>query len=68
MTKDEALEIIFFSLQFRGLMESLEEPKKQLSPDEWKEVFRVLMDDVDKFVAKRMAELPEGNAGKTFRA
>ena len=49
-------------------MDALEEVKRQLTPDEWQEVSRELMNDVDKFVAQRMAELSEGEAGKGFRA
>jgi hypothetical protein len=66
-TKD-ALEIIFSSPQYRELIEVLEEAKKQLSPDEWQEVSQALMNDVDEFVAQRLAELSEGEAGKMFRA
>ena len=38
MTKDEALEIIFTSPQYRELLEALEEAKKTLSPEEWREI------------------------------
>jgi hypothetical protein len=68
MTRDEALESIFTSPQYRELMAALEEAKKLLSPDEWQEVSRALMHDVDNFMAQRLAELSEGQAGKTFRA
>ena len=68
MTKDDALEIIFTSPQYRELMEALEEAKEQLSPDEWHEVSQALMNDVDKDVEQRLAELSEGEAGKLFRA
>ena len=68
MTKDEALEIIFSSPQYRELIEVLEEAKQQLSPDEWQEVSQTLISDVDKYVTQRLAELSEGEAGKTFRA
>ena len=64
MTKDEAMEIITFSPQCLELMSALEEAKKQLSP----EVSQALMDDVDKFVAQRFAELSEAEAGIIFRA
>jgi hypothetical protein len=67
MTKDEAIEIIFYSPQYRELIEALEEAKKTLSPDEWQEVSQTLVNDVDKFVAQRITELSEGEAGKTIR-
>ena len=38
------------------------------NPSEWQEVSRVLMNDMDTFVAQRLAELYMGKAGKTFRA
>jgi hypothetical protein len=68
MTYVEAMEIIFTSPQYRELMDALEDAKKHLSPEEWQEVFDMLMNDVDTFVARRLAELSEGEAGKTFRA
>ena len=68
MKKDDALEMIFSSLQYRELMDALEEARKQLSPDEWQEVSRMRMHKVDSYVAQRLAELSEGEAGKTFRA
>ena len=68
MTKDDALEIIFTSPQYRELMEALEEAKEQFSPNEWHEVSQALMNDVDEFVAQRLAELPEKETCKTFRA
>jgi hypothetical protein len=68
MTKDEAMEIITFSPQYLELMEALEEAKKTLSPDEWQEVSQALMNDVDRFVTQRLAELSEGETDKTFRA
>jgi hypothetical protein len=68
MTKDEALEIILSSPQYQELMAALEEAKQQLSPDEWQEVSRALMIDVDRFITQCLAELSEGEAGKTFRA
>ena len=43
MKKDDALEMIFSSLQYRELMDALEEARKQLSPDEWQEVSRMRM-------------------------
>ena len=69
MTKDEALEIITSSPQYRELMEALEDAKKQLSPDECREVSPALMNDVNTFVAQRLEELSEGTeVRKTFRA
>jgi hypothetical protein len=68
MTKDEALEIVTSSPQYRGLIEALEEAKEQFSPDEWQEVSQALMNNVDYFVAQRLAELSEVEAGNTFRA
>ena len=68
MTKDEALVIIFSSPQYRELVEALEDAKKTLSPDEWQEVSQALMNDVDRFVTQRVAELSEGETDKTFRA
>ena len=68
MTNDQALEIISSSLQYRELIEGLEEAEKQFSPDEWREVSQALMNDVDAFVAQRLEELSEGQAGNTFRA
>ena len=68
MTKDEVMEIIFSSSQYRELMEALEEANKQLSLEEWQEVSHALMNDADKFVEQRLAELSEREAGKTFRA
>jgi uncharacterized membrane protein YfbV (UPF0208 family) len=50
MTKDEAMEIIFSSPQYRELMDALEVAKKTLSTDDWKEVSQTLMNEVDKFV------------------
>jgi hypothetical protein len=67
MTKDEAMEIIFSSPQYRGLIEALEEAKEQFSPDEWQEVSQALMNEVDKFVAQQIAELSELVEGNTFR-
>ena len=68
MTKDEALEIIFSSPQYRELMEALEDAKEEFSPDEWQEVSQTLMNNVDKYVGQRLAELSEGEAGIKFRA
>jgi len=68
MTKDDAMEIIFTSPQYRELMEALNEAKKQLSPEDWQEVSDTLINDVEKFVAQRKEELSEGDAGRTFRA
>ena len=68
MKTDDALEMIFSSPQYRELMDALEDAKKQLSPDEWQEISRMLMHKVDSYVAQRLAELSEGEAGKTFRA
>jgi hypothetical protein len=49
-------------------MKALELAKKTLTPDEWQDVTQLLMHDVDKYVTQRLAELSEGEAGKTFRA
>ena len=68
MTNDQALEIISSSLQYRELIEALEEAEKQFSPDEWREVSQALMNDVDAFVAQRLEELSKGEEGNTFRA
>jgi hypothetical protein len=68
MTRNEALETIFSSPEFRELMESLEEAKKQLSPDGWQEVSQAVINDVAEFVTQRVAELSEEKAGKTFPA
>ena len=68
MTKDEAIDIIFSSPQYLELMKALEDAKQQLSPDEWQKVSRTLMNDVETFVARRLAELSEVEAGKSFRA
>jgi hypothetical protein len=68
MTKDKAIDIIFSSPQYLELMKALEDAKQQLSPDEWQEVSRTLMNDVETFVARRLAELSEVEAGKSFRA
>jgi hypothetical protein len=38
MTKDEAMQIIFTSQQYREYMDALEDAKKHLSPEEWQEV------------------------------
>ena len=38
MTKDKAIDIIFSSPQYLELMKALEEAKKTISPDEWREV------------------------------
>jgi hypothetical protein len=67
MTKDEAMEIITFNPQYLELMKVLEEVKEKLSPDEWQEVSRTLMNEVDKFVTQQIAELSELVEGKTFR-
>ena len=74
MTKDKAIDIIFSSPQYLELMKALElmktleDAKKQLSPDEWQKVSRTPMNDVETFVARRLAELSEVEAGKSFRA
>jgi hypothetical protein len=68
MTRNEALETIFSSPEFRELMESLEEAKMQLSPDGWQEVSQAVINDVAEFVTQRVAELSEEKAGKTFPA
>ena len=68
MTKDEAMEIITFNPQYLELMKALKDAKEQLSPDEWQEVSRTPMNDVETFVARRLAELSEVEAGKSFRA
>ena len=68
MTKDEAIDIIFSSPQYLELMKALKDAKEQLSPDEWQEVSRTPMNDVETFVARRLAELSEVEAGKSFRA
>ena len=68
MTKDKAIDIIFSSPQYLELMKALEYAKEQLSPDKWQEVSRTPMNDVETFVARRLAELSEVEAGKSFRA
>jgi hypothetical protein len=45
-------------------VEAPKEAKKKLSPDEWHEVSRALINDVEKFVAPRVAELSEWKAAK----
>jgi len=63
MKTDDAMEIIFSSPQDPELMEALEDAKKTSSPDEWLEVSKTVLNNVEEFVQQHMAPESVGESG-----